>query len=186
MFAMRPNCLDLRKVRTLASDGGSGARRALFHSARQYFPDVHFVIEDPAHGLRIATVTSIVPSANADEIQQQPLTEKSQSREAVPPITLHARRDYTLRAIDRKPRLPCGRTPPIHRMCLIAGDGKHRELIVLFDEEEGGRIQICSIPENAEAGGPDYILEIKAAEEEATQRFDCLVEKCVGLRMVAQ
>ncbi len=131
-------------------------------------------------------ISAELPSAKAHEIQQQPLTEKSQSRDTVLHRTLHERGYYTARVIDRKPRLPCGRTPPIHRMCLIAGDGKHRELIVLFDEEEGGRIQICSIPENAEAGGPDYILEIKAAEEEATQRFDCLVEKCVGLRMVAQ
>ena len=45
-----------KKVRILASDGGSGERRGVFLAAEKYFPNVQFVIEDPAHGLRIATV----------------------------------------------------------------------------------------------------------------------------------
>ena len=44
----------MKKVRILASDGGKSERRAVFMMAQQYFPNVHFVIEDPAHGLRIA------------------------------------------------------------------------------------------------------------------------------------
>ena len=45
-----------RKVRILASDGGSGERRALFYAARSFFPNARLAIEDVAHGLRIATV----------------------------------------------------------------------------------------------------------------------------------
>ena len=44
----------VKKVPILASDGGQSERRAVFMIAQQYFPNVHFVIEDPAHGLRIA------------------------------------------------------------------------------------------------------------------------------------
>ena len=44
----------VKKVRIVASDGGKSERRAVFMMAQQYFPNVHFVIEDPAHGLRIA------------------------------------------------------------------------------------------------------------------------------------
>ena len=45
-----------KKVRILASDGGSSERRGVFLAAEKYFPNVQLVIEDPAHGLRIATV----------------------------------------------------------------------------------------------------------------------------------
>jgi hypothetical protein len=45
----------VKKVRIVASDGGKSERRAVFMMAQQYFPNVHFVIEDPAHGLRIAS-----------------------------------------------------------------------------------------------------------------------------------
>ena len=45
----------VNKVRIFASDGGKSDRRAVFVIAQQYFHNVHFVIEDPAHGLRIAT-----------------------------------------------------------------------------------------------------------------------------------
>ena len=45
-----------RKVRVLASDGGSGERRALFVTATsQQFPNVHMVIKDMMHCIRIAT-----------------------------------------------------------------------------------------------------------------------------------
>ena len=44
----------VKKVRILASDGGHSERRAVFLVAEKYFPNVHFVVEDPAHGLRIA------------------------------------------------------------------------------------------------------------------------------------
>jgi hypothetical protein len=44
----------VKKVRILASDGGKSERRAVFMIAQQYFPNVHLVIENPAHGLRIA------------------------------------------------------------------------------------------------------------------------------------
>ena len=86
-------------------------------------------------------------------------------------------RAHTRSVGDGRPRLPLGRTASIDRMCLIAGDGKDRELIVLFHEEEGGRIQIYSIPEDAEAEQTDYALEIKGTEAKAKQHFDCLVEK---------
>ena len=60
-----------KKVRTLASDGGSAERRALFVAACQYFPNAHFVIEDPAHGLRIAMVKPLQLETYLAEIQEE-------------------------------------------------------------------------------------------------------------------
>ena len=60
-----------KKVRILASDGGSSDRRALFLAAHEYFPNVYFVIEDPAHGLRIATVKPLQLESYIGEIQEE-------------------------------------------------------------------------------------------------------------------
>ena len=60
-----------KKVRILASDGGAGERRALFLAARVYFPNADFAIEDPAHGLRIATVKPLQLQGCFAEIQEE-------------------------------------------------------------------------------------------------------------------
>ena len=60
-----------KKVRILASDGGAAERRGLFLAAEKYFPNVQFVIEDPAHGLRIATVKPLQLESYFGEIQDE-------------------------------------------------------------------------------------------------------------------
>ena len=65
-----------KKVRILASDGGSAERRALFLAARKYFPNVQFVVEDPAHGLRIATVKPLQLETYFSEIQEELFNKK--------------------------------------------------------------------------------------------------------------
>ena len=60
-----------RKVFILASDGGSGERRALFYAARSFFPNARLAIEDVAHGLRIATVKPIQLEGYFSEIQEE-------------------------------------------------------------------------------------------------------------------
>ena len=60
-----------KKVRILASDGGASERRGLFLAAEKYFPNVQFVIEDPAHGLRIATVKPLQLESYFGEIQDE-------------------------------------------------------------------------------------------------------------------
>ena len=65
-----------KKVRILASDGGAGERRALFLAARVYFPNADFAIEDPAHGLRIATVKPLQLQGCFAEIQEELLNKR--------------------------------------------------------------------------------------------------------------
>ena len=59
----------VKKVRFLASDGGNSERRALFMLAEQYFPNAHFVVEDPAHGLRIAMTKPLQLESCFKEVQ---------------------------------------------------------------------------------------------------------------------
>ena len=60
----------VKKVRVLASDGGKSERRAVFCIAHLYFPNVQFVIEDPAHGLRIALTKPLQLVDDFKEIQE--------------------------------------------------------------------------------------------------------------------
>ena len=55
----------------------SAERRATFLTAHKYFPTVQFVIEDPAHGLRIAMVKPLQLETYFGGIQEELITNRN-------------------------------------------------------------------------------------------------------------
>ena len=65
-----------KKVRILVSDGGSPERRATSLTALNYFQNVHLVIEDSAHGLRIAMVKPLQLETYFGGMQEELITNR--------------------------------------------------------------------------------------------------------------